>query len=281
MKTTMSKQLLFLAAFCCMAAPVAAQTVDVTLQCGQSYTINSTVAATAGATYRWLENGSTVTGTAANYTVPTTKSVGVYTYIRQAMSEGCTDWQNSNAFTVEVKNKDGIDGVCLGGVMWAKYNVDEPGSFTTDPMSVGKYYQFNRKVPHTPTDCGDMDQSIPELTWLPENDPCPVGWRVPLDTEMSSLLAHSTYSVDDKALVYRFCASAVVSIMDCPAAQTLMLANCGELSPNCTLYNWHLPYYRTSVGSNALNAYGINQLPLSVNNWCGKAQALPVRCVKL
>ncbi|MDR2448621.1 MAG: hypothetical protein LBD52_01515 [Prevotellaceae bacterium] len=98
------------------------------------------VTATAGAAtpeYRWLENGSTVTGTAAHYIVPATKNVGVYVYIRQAKSEECSDWQGSNAFTVEVKNKND-DGVCLDGVMWAKYNVDKPGSFAASPRSTGK-----------------------------------------------------------------------------------------------------------------------------------------------
>jgi uncharacterized protein (TIGR02145 family) len=192
MKTTMSKQILFFAALGCITAPVAAQTVDVTLQCGQSYTINSTVAATTGAglTYRWLENGSTVTGAAATYTVPATKSVGVYTYIRQARTTGCTDWQNSNAFTVEVKNKEGIDGVCFGGVMWAKYNVDEPGTFAATSDAPGKFYQFNRKTPYPASGtCTWTINSIDEDShWIDENDPCPIGWRLPNSAELYSLL---------------------------------------------------------------------------------------------
>jgi uncharacterized protein (TIGR02145 family) len=181
MKTTMSKQILFLAVLGCMAAPVAAQTVDVTLQCGQSYTINSTVAATAatGLTYRWLENGSPVTGAAASYTVPATKSVGVYTYIRQAKTTGCTDWQNSNAFTVEVKNKEGIDGVCLGGLMWAKYNVDAKGSFTTNIADHGKLYQYGHTIAYDPA--LPLPPSLPawNSTWSADSTVCPVGWREP------------------------------------------------------------------------------------------------------
>jgi hypothetical protein len=161
--------------------------VDVTLQCGQTYTINSTVAATAatGLTYRWLENGGVVTGAAANYTV-IGKSVGVYTYIRQAQTTGCTDWQNSNAFTVEVKNKEGIDGVCFGGVMWAKYDVDEPGTFAATSDAPGKLYQFNRKTPY-PTS-GPIIWSdnliVEDIDWIPENDPCPIGWRLPTYAEV-------------------------------------------------------------------------------------------------
>jgi hypothetical protein len=180
-----SKQFLFFAALGCMTAPVAAQTVNVSINCGQTYTINSTATASAGATYRWMENGNKVTGTAAAYTVPATKSVGIYTYIRQAKSEGCADWQNSNAFTVEVKNKEGIDGVCLGGIIWAKYNVDEPGTFAATPESPGKLYQYNSPVAY-PAE-GPATWSVPTPDdrngWSPANSPCAPGWRIPTAAE--------------------------------------------------------------------------------------------------
>ncbi|MDR0681182.1 MAG: hypothetical protein LBG15_04935 [Dysgonamonadaceae bacterium] len=192
MKTTRTKQFLFLAAFCCMAASVAAQTVDVTLQCGQSYTINNTAPATdaIGLTYRWLENGSTVTGSVVNYTVPATKSVGIYTYIRQANSEGCADWQSSNAFTVEVKNKEGIDGVCLGGVMWAKYNVNEPGNFAASPGELGMLYKWDslRYWPVNGPFTGWNDTPSPNQSWSSETNPCPPSWRVPTSKEWTNLV---------------------------------------------------------------------------------------------
>ncbi|MDR0737579.1 MAG: hypothetical protein LBF39_00735 [Prevotellaceae bacterium] len=193
MKTTKTKQFLFLAAFCCMAASVAAQTVDVTLQCGQSYTINSTVAATAatGLTYRWLENGSPVTGVAASYTVPATKSVGVYTYIRQAKTTGCTDWQNSNAFTVEVISRS--DGFCIAGITWARYNVDVPGSFTTSPDDLGMLYKWDSLKYYSPyetIDALDPNESTANM-WSAAQNPCPVGWRVPTVKEWESLFIAS------------------------------------------------------------------------------------------
>jgi hypothetical protein len=192
MKTKMSKQILLLAALGCMAAPVAAQTVDVTLQCGQSYTINSTVDASAGTatiTYQWLENGSTITGaSAASYIVPATKSVGLYTYIRQAKTDDCPDWQSSNAFTVEVKNKNDL-GVCLGGVMWAKYNVDEPGSFTNSQTARGKFYRFNSNVPFPSSGVCTWPEYVDDgsATWKPENEVCPPDWRLPTIPETISL----------------------------------------------------------------------------------------------
>jgi uncharacterized protein (TIGR02145 family) len=73
------------------------------INAGATYTIASTVAASSAATYRWLENGQVISGaTAANYTVPASKVAGVYTYIRQAKSAECTEWQSSNEFVVSV-----------------------------------------------------------------------------------------------------------------------------------------------------------------------------------
>ena len=60
------------------------------------YTIANAVEASAGSQYRWLENGSVLTGAGtdgATYDVPSNKAAGVYTYIRQSKSVECTDWQ--------------------------------------------------------------------------------------------------------------------------------------------------------------------------------------------
>jgi hypothetical protein len=210
MKTTRTKQFLFLVLLGCMAAPAEAQTVDVTLQCGQSYTINSTAAAgTDTPTYRWLENGSTITGAVANYTV-TNKSVGIYTYIRQAKSAGCTDWQNSNAFTVEVKNKEGIDGVCIGGVMWAKYNVDEPGSFTTSIDNPGKLYQFNRTKAWDRQPDQYSLPPISDLEWSPDSSVCPIGWRLPTPQELQNLISEVMLQPDGTLGVWTLSGDVVI-----------------------------------------------------------------------
>jgi uncharacterized protein (TIGR02145 family) len=190
MKTTTTKQILFFAVLCCIAASVKAQTVDVMLQCGQSYTINSTAPATnaTGLTYRWLENGSIVAGIAADYTVPATKHAGTYTYIRQAKTKDCPDWQNSNAITVAVVNPD--DGTCIAGLTWAKYNVDVPGSFTTSPDSAGRLYVWDNKFSLSQYDepISEFPDIISENTsWAADNNPCPTGWHVPSVPEWQSL----------------------------------------------------------------------------------------------
>ncbi|MDR2449067.1 MAG: hypothetical protein LBD52_03820 [Prevotellaceae bacterium] len=285
MKTTMSKQFLFLAAFGCITAPVAAQTVDVTLQCGQSYTINSTVAATAatGLTYRWLENGSTVTGTATSYTVPATKSVGIYTYIRQAKTTGCTDWQNSNAFTVEVKNKEGIDGVCLGGLMWAKYNVDEPGTFAATPEALGKFYQFNRKIAYPAT--GTCTWTIIEIDensdWLVDNNPCPEGWRMPSIQDVTNLRLNTINAGPTAAHgTYRVCSSALRAIpfpldpSSCFSSLPFSYRTGSDtFAWGNRVHNWTTTQYSNTVGLALLLDGRVTHF-----TW-DKSSAMPIRCV--
>jgi uncharacterized protein (TIGR02145 family) len=70
---------------------------------GTPYTIASTVDASGASTYQWVENGQVISGaSAATYEVPNNKTAGVYTYIRQAKSADCDEWQSSNEFTVTV-----------------------------------------------------------------------------------------------------------------------------------------------------------------------------------
>ncbi len=99
----MKKLFVFLLVCLLAMANLSAQAVDKDICSGTAFTINSTAAATTGSTYRWLENGSVISGaTAANYTIPSTKTIGVYTYVRQSKSGSCSDWQGSNAYTVSV-----------------------------------------------------------------------------------------------------------------------------------------------------------------------------------
>jgi uncharacterized protein (TIGR02145 family) len=72
---------------------------------GTAYTIASTVDASGASTYQWLENGQLLSGASLpTYTVPNTKVAGLYTYVRQAKSADCSEWQSSNEFVVTVFN---------------------------------------------------------------------------------------------------------------------------------------------------------------------------------
>jgi hypothetical protein len=74
--------------------------------CGttEKYTVPSAAEATHFTTYRWLENGALVSGTAATYTKPATpaKPAGEYSYVRQAKIEGCDEWMSTAPYVVKV-----------------------------------------------------------------------------------------------------------------------------------------------------------------------------------
>ncbi|GHT20937.1 hypothetical protein FACS189430_00190 [Bacteroidia bacterium] len=81
------------------------------------------------------------------------------------------------------------DGVLINGVVWAKYNVDDFGTFAATPEAAGKFYQWNRNVAWAATGTvTGWDDTVPAGTsWETANDPSPEGWRVPTRTEMQSL----------------------------------------------------------------------------------------------
>jgi uncharacterized protein (TIGR02145 family) len=106
-----------------------AQSVDV---CADAlpYTIASTVDASGASTYQWLENGQIVSGaSAATYVVPSGKAAGQYTYIRQAKSTDCSEWQSSNEFMVIVFNCSSAPSCTVTGCI----------TIYTDPRDGKKY----------------------------------------------------------------------------------------------------------------------------------------------
>ena len=87
------------------------------------------------------------------------------------------------------------EGVEINGVVWATRNVDMPGTFAPYPESAGMFYQWNRRVGWSSTD--PMKNSIggtawnssttAGIYWTRANDPCPAGWRVPTQAELTNL----------------------------------------------------------------------------------------------
>lgn len=79
--------------------------------------------------------------------------------------------------------------VLIDGIIWTTSNLGMPGEFTSSPDEVGMLYQFNRNIPY-PYD-GGVPANWPttpyvndKTDWLPENDPCPEGYRICTTLEM-------------------------------------------------------------------------------------------------
>ena len=86
-------------------------------------------------------------------------------------------------------------GIIVNGIRWATRNVDAPGTFAQTPADYGMFYQWNRRIGWSSTDPmvdsnggTTWDSSLSTGTaWYAANDPCPEGWRVPTEAELSTL----------------------------------------------------------------------------------------------
>jgi hypothetical protein len=83
----------------------------------------------------------------------------------------------------------------INGVVWAKRNVDDPGTFAATPQDAGKYYQFLGNVGYPATGgswpgpngvMSPVDQGWYDAPHT-ANDPCPSGWKVPREGDFSNL----------------------------------------------------------------------------------------------
>ncbi|MDR2450050.1 MAG: hypothetical protein LBD52_08860 [Prevotellaceae bacterium] len=291
MKTTMSKQILFLAAFCCMAMSAVAQTVDMHLATPQSYTINNTADAVSGTaaavTYRWLENGTPISGaTAVNYTIPANKSAGIYTYIRQANSKECIEWQNSNAFTVQIDC-----GVRIENTIWACSNVDEFGTFATAPDADGKLYQFNRTTAYTPrveADSWTITAIDENSDWTTANSPCPDGWQLATFAQITEL-KNKGYAYRDATSTGYSAAGAYLGCPDAASATQSDHKGCifvpatGGLSPEGAVYatHWAVTWLRTQSSYTTARVCYYDHVGIYETATRTKAHAFPIRCVKI
>ncbi|MCL2328792.1 MAG: glycosyl hydrolase family 8 [Bacteroidetes bacterium] len=193
-----------------------------------------------------------------------------------------------NAFVVyDLVGSDGCalfggnseDGVEINGLIWAKYNVDAPGTFAVNPQDAGKFYQWNRKVAWAATGTvTGWNYTTPTGTeWEKVNDPCPVGYRVPTKTERDALVAAGstwTSNYNGTGVAGRIFGSGSNTVF-LPAAGyrsysigTLVLAGTDG-------------YYWSSTESGSSNAYYVNfhSGNVSMSN-TSRIYGNSVRCVK-
>ena len=142
-------------------------------------------------------DNQTVTWKSSNDAVAIVSNAGVVTAISAGMAI-ITAQAGEKTATCAVTVIDPIAnpaGVVIDGIRWATRNVNAPGTFADNPQDAGMFYQWNRRIgwsttnPMTDSNGGTTwDPSTPAGTaWHAENDPCPIGWRVPDIDELRSL----------------------------------------------------------------------------------------------
>ena len=101
----------------------------------------------------------------------------------------CTAFISCGAARGGQAASDGEQGVVIDGVRWATRNVGAPGTFVATPESVGMFFQWNnrRALPATGAVENWDNTNAGGDSWARDNDPCPAGWRVPTDAELTAL----------------------------------------------------------------------------------------------
>ncbi len=145
-------------------------------------------------------SGNVVTAKVTKNTGNTSRTATVY-----------VTYRNSRSQTFEVVQDSDPATVTIGGVQWALYNVDQPGTVVASLPSAltdnradshGKFYQWNRNVSWNTTG-SSASGANPSGTWQTTNPsgtswtttPCPSGFVVPTLTQWQNLISacNATY----------------------------------------------------------------------------------------
>jgi len=192
-------------------------------------------------------------------------------------------------FACEPKEPNNIDyntpeeiGVEINGVMWSPYNVSTTGKFVANVEDYGGLYQWNRKDTANFLLDNDYYESsyLIATSWLPANNPCPTGWRVPTSAEIESLL-------DETAVTKRTIegeggkGTAGRRFTDNTTNNSIFLPAAGLRNPengitNGTVFNG---YYWSKESVYSFDAYYFSIMVAELR-YAGKAFGMSVRCVK-
>jgi uncharacterized protein (TIGR02145 family) len=169
-----------------------------------------------------------------------------------------------------------VDGAFIGGAIWARYNVGEPGTFAENQEDAGMLFQWNRRQGWVATgSVTGWNSSVPTgAEWRTLNSPCPTGWRLPTSAELTALgNTTGTWTTENGVHGRRFTAAGGHNLF-LPAAGLRSGSN-GELRDAGTLGLYWSSVQASNELARGLRFNDSGVLPLVGN----RADGHSVRCV--
>ncbi len=229
-----------------------------------------------------------------NCTIAAADAVGTVVYKREVTSSSCPSTPGAEA-TITVH----YQGMKVGSVCWAPVNVGAVNRWVLKPDDYGSLFQWNRNLawqPIVPASVSGFTTSITDASWTV--NPCPTGWRLPTQTEFSSILSYSSWvnaAVRGNTVAGVFTSTAAATTESCTLATDAGMANCIFLpaaggrtntgavhSVNTMGGNATATHYWTSTAQSGANGYYYNVTSTTGRSvtYAPKAYGFSVRCVK-
>ena len=181
-------------------------------------------------------------------------------------SKGETVERTINPATVD-------EGVVVSGIRWATRNVDAPGTFAANPEDFGRFYKWGERRGWEIAPTG-WRYSLPSgTTWLRVNDPCPEGWRLPTEEELSAL-RYTPYERHTRNGVAGVQFGTAPNQLFLPATGWLLQYDGRHAGSGVNGYYWSS--FRT--GSGFARYLGFNRYSLNVSR-TNRGYGFSVRCV--
>ncbi len=176
--------------------------------------------------------------------------------------------------------------ITINGIIWAGANVSEWRSFASHPDSIGRFYQFNNTIAYSNSNPlapeWKIDSTNVSIDWQAAKDPCPYGWRLPIQADLLALVNagsawYTGYNVPGRFFGVNAATATRLDNKGCIFLPAAGLRN--ELSGswfNQKIYGYYWSAKQNNENSIYLYFSGANS-GLSSGS---KNFAYPVRCVK-